>query len=167
MGNVVYHNKLGSQLERVQRVRKLSSWIAEKLGADIEKTERAAWLSKADLLTDMVGEFPELQGTMGRYYALHDGEDNAVARAIEEHYLPRISGDKLPEDNIGCAVALADRLDASRHLRDRSRSPLQAILDCGKRWASGILSGEVPAAGSGRAVSPAAPFAPALHDSVA
>ncbi len=111
LGNVVYHNKLGSQLERVQRIRKLASSIAEKLGTDINKTERAAWLSKADLLTDMVGEFPELQGTMGRYYALHDGEDSLVARAIEAHYLPRISGDRLPEDNIGCAVALADKLD--------------------------------------------------------
>jgi len=111
LGNVVYHNKLGSQLERVQRIQKLASSIAEKLGTDVKKTERAAWLLKADLLTDMVGEFPELQGTMGRYYALHDGEDPSVARAIEEHYLPRISGDRLPEDNIGCAVALADRLD--------------------------------------------------------
>ncbi len=112
LGNVIYHNKLGSQLERVQRIRKLASSIAEKLGAEVTKTERAAWLSKADLLTDMVGEFPELQGTMGRYYALHDGEDSFVARAIEEHYLPRVSGDKLPEDNVGCAVALSDRLDA-------------------------------------------------------
>jgi glycyl-tRNA synthetase beta chain len=111
LGNVVYHNKLGSQLERVQRIQKLASSVAEKLGTDVKKTERAAWLSKADLLTDMVGEFPELQGTMGRYYALHDGEDPLVARAIEEHYLPRISGDKLPEDNIGHAVALADKLD--------------------------------------------------------
>jgi glycyl-tRNA synthetase beta chain len=95
----------------VQRIQKLASSVAEKLGTDVKKTERAAWLSKADLLTDMVGEFPELQGTMGRYYALHDGEDPLVARAIEEHYLPRISGDKLPEDNIGHAVALADKLD--------------------------------------------------------
>jgi len=111
LGNVVYQNKLGSQLERVQRIRKLAGPIAEKLRTDVTKTERAAWLSKADLLTDMVGEFPELQGTMGRYYALDDGEDSLVARAIEEHYLPRISGDKLPADNIGCAVALADKLD--------------------------------------------------------
>jgi glycyl-tRNA synthetase beta chain len=111
LDNVVYHNKLGSQLERVQRIGKLASSIAEKLGTDVKKAERAAWLSKADLLTDMVGEFPELQGTMGRYYALHDGEDSQVARAIEEHYLPRLSGDKLPADNIGCAVALADKLD--------------------------------------------------------
>ncbi|HTS54586.1 MAG TPA: glycine--tRNA ligase subunit beta [Burkholderiales bacterium] len=111
LGNVVYHNKLGSQLERVQRIQKLAVAIAEKLHTDVRKAERAAWLSKADLSTDMVGEFPELQGTMGRYYAEHDGEDGLVARAIEEHYLPRISGGKLPEDNIGCAVALADKLD--------------------------------------------------------
>jgi glycyl-tRNA synthetase beta chain len=96
----------------VQRIRKLASSIADELGADVTKTERAAWLSKADLMTDMVGEFPKLQGTMGRYYALHDSEDGLVARAIEQHYLPRIAGDKLPEDTIGCAVALADRLDA-------------------------------------------------------
>ena len=82
-----------------------------KLGADAPQAERAAWLAKADLLTDMVGEFPELQGIMGRYYALHDGEPAAVARAIEAHYRPRFAGDTLPEDNIGCAVALADKLD--------------------------------------------------------
>ena len=111
LGSVVYHNKLGSQLERVQRIRKLASSIAAELGSDVNKVERAAWLSKADLLTDMVGEFPELQGVMGRYYALHDGEERSVARAIEEHYLPRLAGDKLPEDNIGSAVALADKLD--------------------------------------------------------
>jgi len=108
---VVYHNKLGSQLERMQRIQKLASTIAEKLGASTEHAERAAWLSKADLLTDMVGEFPELQGTMGQYYARHDGEDEAVARAIEAHYRPRFAADTLPEDNIGCAVALADKLD--------------------------------------------------------
>jgi len=111
LGSVVYHNKLGSQLERVQRIRKLASSIAEELGSHVNKAERAAWLSKADLLTDMVGEFPELQGVMGRYYALHDREDPSVARAIEEHYLPRLAGDKLPEDNTACSVALADKLD--------------------------------------------------------
>ena len=108
---VVYHNRLGSQLERVERIQKLASAIAQKLGADMEIAERAAWLCKADLLTDMVGEFPELQGTMGQYYARHDGEDEAVARAIEAHYHPRFAADTLPEDNIGCAVALADKLD--------------------------------------------------------
>jgi glycyl-tRNA synthetase beta chain len=111
LSKVVYHNKLGSQLERVQRIRKLAGAIAQKLHADVEKAERAAWLAKADLLTDMVGEFPELQGLMGQYYAVHDGEPVAVARAIEAHYRPRFANDTLPEDNIGCAVALADKLD--------------------------------------------------------
>jgi len=111
LGNVVYHNKLGSQLERVQRVKKLAGEIARQLKADSEQAERAAFLAKADLLTDMVGEFPELQGIMGRYYAAHDGEPAAVARAIEQHYQPRFAGDALPDDNIGLAVALADKLD--------------------------------------------------------
>jgi glycyl-tRNA synthetase beta chain len=111
LGAVVYHNKLGTQLERVQRIRKLASAIADKLHADAAKAERAAWLCKADLTTDMVGEFPELQGIMGQYYARHDGEDEGVARAIEAHYHPRFAADTLPEDNVGCAVALADKLD--------------------------------------------------------
>lgn len=111
LGNVVHHNKLGSQLERVQRIRKLASAIAEKLRADVGQAERAAWLCKADLVSDMVGEFPELQGIMGRYYARHDGEPAAVADAIEQHYYPRFAADHLPADNIGCAVALADKLD--------------------------------------------------------
>jgi glycyl-tRNA synthetase beta chain len=111
LSNVVYHNKLGSQLERVQRIQKLAGAIAGKLGADVAKAERAAWLAKADLLTDMVGEFPELQGVMGQYYALHDGEDAEVARALEAHYHPRFANDTLPDDNAGRAVALADKLD--------------------------------------------------------
>jgi glycyl-tRNA synthetase beta chain len=111
LGAVVYHNKLGTQLERVQRIQKLASAIAEKLHADMDRAERAAWLCKADLVSDMVGEFPELQGIMGQYYARHDGEDDTVARAIEAHYHPRFAADTLPEDNIGCAVALADKLD--------------------------------------------------------
>jgi len=112
LGRVVYHNKLGSQLERVQRIQLLAGRIARALGADVVLTERAAWLAKADLLTGMVGEFPELQGIMGRYYALHDGEPREVADAIEAHYRPRFSGDALPEGAIACAVALADKLDA-------------------------------------------------------
>ena len=112
LANVVYHNKLGTQLERVQRIRKLAGGIAEKLGADAEHAERAAWLSKADLVSGMVGEFPELQGIMGQYYARHDGEPEIVGRAIEAHYHPRFANDTLPEDNVGCAVALADKLDA-------------------------------------------------------
>ncbi len=111
LSSVVYHNRLGSQLERVQRLRKLASAIAEKLHADVAQAERAAWLCKADLVTDMVGEFPELQGVMGRYYAHHDGEPAAVADAIEAHYRPRFAADSLPRDNIGSAVALADKLD--------------------------------------------------------
>jgi glycyl-tRNA synthetase beta chain len=111
LGSVVYHNKLGTQLERVQRMVKLAGEIARRLGADADQAERAAWLAKADLLTDMVGEFPELQGIMGRYYATHDREPAAVARAVEQHYWPRFAGDGLPEDNVGAAVALADKLD--------------------------------------------------------
>jgi glycyl-tRNA synthetase beta chain len=112
LGKVVYHNKLGSQLERVQRVKLLAGKIARVLGVDVLQAERAAELTKADLLTGMVGEFPELQGVMGRYYALHDGEPKAVADAIAQHYLPRFAGDRLPEGPIACAVALADKLDA-------------------------------------------------------
>jgi glycyl-tRNA synthetase beta chain len=108
---VVYHNKLGSQLERVERIQLLAGRIARDLGVDAMLAERAAWLSKADLLTAMVGEFPELQGVMGRYYALHDGEPREVADAIEQHYRPRFAGDKVPEGPIACAVALTDKLD--------------------------------------------------------
>jgi glycyl-tRNA synthetase beta chain len=111
LGSVVHHNKLGSQLERVERIQLLAGRIARELGADPLLAERTAWLSKADLLTDMVGEFPELQGTMGRYYALHDSEPQAVADAIEEHYRPRFAGDVLPGSAIGSVVALADKLD--------------------------------------------------------
>ena len=109
---VVYHNKLGNQLQRVERVQLLAGKIARELKCDAALAERAAWLAKADLLTEMVGEFPELQGTMGRYYALHDGEPAAVADAIEAHYRPRFAGDRLPEGSIACAVALAEKLDA-------------------------------------------------------
>ncbi len=112
LAKVVYHNKLGTQLERVQRIQLLAGKIARVFKADAIAAERAAWLSKADLLTGMVGEFPELQGVMGRYYALHDGEPGAVADAIEAHYRPRFAGDRLPEDPVACALALADKLDA-------------------------------------------------------
>jgi glycyl-tRNA synthetase beta chain len=112
LANVVYHNKLGSQLERVKRIQSLAGDIARSLKADAAAAERAAWLSKADLLTGMVGEFPELQGVMGRYYALNDGEPREVADAIEAHYRPRFAGDRLPEGEVACAVALADKLDA-------------------------------------------------------
>ena len=111
LGNVVYHNKLGTQLQRTERVAMLAGTIARLLDADKADAELAARLAKADLLTDMVGEFPELQGIMGRYYALHDGEDKVVADAIEAHYHPRFAGDTLPQGTIACAVALADKLE--------------------------------------------------------
>ena len=111
LANVVYHNKLGSQLERVARVEALAAAIAPQVGAQAEIAARAARLAKADLLTDMVGEFPELQGTMGTYYARHDGENDAVAAACFEHYQPRFSGDTLPSSPTGTAVALADKLE--------------------------------------------------------
>jgi glycyl-tRNA synthetase beta chain len=112
LARVVYHNKLGSQLDRVQRIQLLAGSIARRLKADAALAERAAWLSKADLLTGMVGEFPELQGLMGRYYALHDSEPAPVAEAIEAHYRPRYAGDRIPENPVSCAVALADKLDS-------------------------------------------------------
>jgi glycyl-tRNA synthetase beta chain len=112
LANVVYHNRLGSQLARVERIERLAASIARRLGADEALAARAARLAKADLLTGMVGEFPELQGVMGMHYARHDGEDEAVARAIAAHYRPRFAGDALPEDAIGDCVAAADKLDA-------------------------------------------------------
>lgn len=111
LANVVYHNKLGSQLERVERLEALARIVAPLVGADPAIAARAARLAKADLLTDMVGEFPELQGTMGTYYARHDGEAEEVALACTEHYQPRFSGDALPATRIGTAVALADKLE--------------------------------------------------------
>ena len=111
LAHVVYHNKLGSQGERMLRVKAIAHAVAEKIGADSLKAERAAELAKADLRTLMVGEFPELQGIMGEYYARHDGEDEAVAEAVSQHYLPRFAGDKLPEGPVAVAVALADKLE--------------------------------------------------------
>jgi glycyl-tRNA synthetase beta chain len=112
LATVVYHNKLGSVLARVERIKALAGQIAARLHGHRDEAERAAWLAKADLTADMVGEFPELQGVMGEYYARHDGESDTVARAIEQHYHPRFSGDTLPQGNVACAVALADKLDA-------------------------------------------------------
>ncbi|MDP9154613.1 MAG: glycine--tRNA ligase subunit beta [Pseudomonadota bacterium] len=111
LANVVYHNKLGSQLQRVQRLEALAGEIAPMIGVDVAVTKRAALLAKADLLTDMVGEFPELQGTMGTYYARHDGEPEEVALACSEHYQPRFSGDETPSTGVSSAVALADKLE--------------------------------------------------------
>ncbi|RZL49910.1 MAG: glycine--tRNA ligase subunit beta [Variovorax sp.] len=118
LGKVVYHNKLGTQGERVERVMRIAGGIARQLveagAADAglaAKAAQAAQLAKADLVTDMVGEFPELQGTMGRYYALHDGLPAEVADAIEDHYKPRFAGDTLPRGEVGVVVALADKLE--------------------------------------------------------
>ena len=111
LANVVYHNKLGTQLERTARVTRLAGAIARRLGYDVLLAERGAQLAKADLLTDMVGEFPELQGIMGTYYARNDGEHEEVALAASEHYQPRFSGDALPATNTGLVVALADKLE--------------------------------------------------------
>jgi glycyl-tRNA synthetase beta chain len=111
LAKVVYHNKLGTQGERIERVRAIAKAIAAKLGVDAQQADTAARLAKADLLTDMVGEFPELQGIMGRYYALHDGLSAEIADAIEDHYKPRFAGDALPRNAVGVVVALADKLE--------------------------------------------------------
>ncbi len=113
LDKVVYHNKLGSQGERTERVRAIAKAIGQQLGGDklAAQADQAAQLAKADLVTDMVGEFPELQGIMGRYYAQHEGLDNDVAYAIEDHYKPRFAGDELPRNQVGICVALADKLE--------------------------------------------------------
>lgn len=113
LAKVVYHGKLGSQGERVERVRAIARAIGAQLGGDAlaAQADRAALLAKADLLTDMVGEFPELQGIMGGYYARHDGEPEAIAFAVEDHYKPRFAGDELPRNEAGLVVALADKLE--------------------------------------------------------
>ena len=118
LGKVVYHNKLGTQGERVERVRAIAKAIAAQLVQQgmgdatlVAQADQAAQLAKTDLVTDMVGEFPELQGIMGGYYALNDGLPEAVAHAIEDHYKPRFAGDTLPRNEVGVVVALADKLE--------------------------------------------------------
>ncbi len=118
LGKVVYHNKLGTQGERVERVRAIAQAIAAQLVQQgqgdatlVAQSDQAAQLAKTDLVTDMVGEFPELQGTMGGYYALNDGLGETVAHAIEDHYKPRFAGDSLPRNDAGVVVALADKLE--------------------------------------------------------
>ena len=113
LSKVVYHNKLGTQGERVERVRSIARAIAQQLGDAqlVAQADQAALLAKTDLVTDMVGEFPELQGTMGRYYALNDGLGETIADAIEDHYKPRFAGDSLPRNTAGVVVALADKLE--------------------------------------------------------
>jgi len=111
LANVVYHNKIGSQAERIERLQSIAAHIAKVLGADAAAAERAARLAKADLVTEMVGEFPELQGTMGKYYARLDGETEEIAEAVEQHYQPRFAGDNLPNGKVATAVALTDKLE--------------------------------------------------------
>ena len=113
LAKVVYHNKLGTQGERVERVRAIAKAIAQQLGDAqlVQDADLAAQLAKTDLVTDMVGEFPELQGIMGGYYALNDGLGETVAQAIEDHYKPRFAGDALPRNMAGVVVALADKLE--------------------------------------------------------
>ena len=109
--HIVFHEKLGTQAERIERIERLAAELAPLVGADVEKTKRAARLCKADLLTEIVGEFPELQGLMGRYYAEEQGEDEAVAHACEDHYKPKGPDDLVPSDPVSVAVALADKID--------------------------------------------------------
>jgi glycyl-tRNA synthetase beta chain len=109
--HIVFHEKLGTQAERIARIERLVGELAPLVGADVEKAKRAARLCKADLLTEVVGEFPELQGLMGKYYAEEQGEDEAVARAIEDHYSPKGPDDFVPADPVSIAVALADKID--------------------------------------------------------
>lgn len=111
LGKVVYHNQLGNQLDRTRRVQAIASGIAKVLSVDEALASRAAEIAKTDLLTDMVGEFPELQGIMGRYYATHDGENTEVAAACSEHYMPRFAGDTLPQTQTGTILAIADKLE--------------------------------------------------------
>src|ERR1700677_2634830 len=109
--HIVFHERLGSQWERIERIERLAAQAAPLGGADVGKARRAARLCKADLLTEAVGEFPELQGTMGKYYAEQQGEDEAVAHAIEDHYKPKGPDDLVPSDPVSVAVALADKID--------------------------------------------------------
>ena len=109
--HIIFHEKLGTQAERIERIKRLAAELAPLLKADVKKAERAAQLCKADLLTEVVGEFPELQGLMGRYYAEAQGEDEGVAHAIEDHYRPKGPDDLVPAEPVSIAVALADKID--------------------------------------------------------
>jgi len=111
LDSVLFQKQLGTLKDKSERIAALSEFIADKIGENTVTANRAGLLSKTDLMSDMVLEFPQVQGTMGKYYALNDGEDKEVAQALEDQYRPRFSGDKLPEGNIGCAVAIADKID--------------------------------------------------------
>jgi glycyl-tRNA synthetase beta chain len=121
--DIVFHEKLGTQAERIERIEHLAAELAPLVGADVEKARRAALLCKADLLTEVVGEFPEVQGTMGKYYAEAQGEDEAVAHAIEDHYKPKGPDDLVPSDPVSIAVALADKIDTLTAFRSVDEIP--------------------------------------------
>ncbi|HEY4942402.1 MAG TPA: glycine--tRNA ligase subunit beta [Rhizomicrobium sp.] len=123
LGSIVFHAKLGTQLERVKRIEMLAAEIARIIGADVAKSCRAARLAKADLTTGVVGEFPELQGVLGRYYALNDNEDSEVADAIRDHYRPAGPNDSLPDGKVSLVVALADKLDVLTSLFSADERP--------------------------------------------
>jgi len=140
LSRVVYHNKLGTQLERVERIQLLAGKIARDIGADPALAERAAWLSKADLLTSMVGEFPELQGIMGGYYADHDGEPSAVAEAIRDQYRTR-RDEADPENLVSASLCLSDRVEALVGLFGIGETPTGEKDPFGlRRAALGIIS---------------------------
>jgi glycyl-tRNA synthetase beta chain len=140
LANVTFQVQLGSQASRTQRMRALAQWIAASIGAEVELAARAATLAKCDLSTAMVGEFPELQGVMGRYYALADGEPAAVAQAIGEQYLPRGAGDALPASDIGDAVALAEKIDTLAGIFATGQKPTGTRDPFGlRRAAIGVL----------------------------
>jgi glycyl-tRNA synthetase beta chain len=167
--DIVFHDKLGTQAERIARIERLAAELAPIVGADVNKARRAAELCKADLLTDVVGEFPELQGVMGKYYALAQGEDDSVAAACEEHYKPLGPSDRVPTDPVSIAVALADKIDTlvgfwaidekptgskdPYALRRAALGVIRVVLDNGLRIAVrgivakhfGVMAGLVPA----------------------
>ncbi len=138
--SVLFHVELGSILDKIRRMEQLAIVIADRIGADIKLAARAALLSKSDLVSGMVGEFPELQGVMGRYYASHDGEEEEVAIAIEQHYWPRYSGDRIPESGVSRAVALADKIDTLTGIFNTGEEPTGEKDPYGlRRAALGVL----------------------------
>ncbi len=151
LAKVVYHNKLGTQLERVERVQLLAGEIARRIGADAGLAERAAWLAKADLLTGMVGEFPELQGIMGAYYAQHDGEDARVVEAIRDQYRTRLEPEKTPDNLVSACLYLADRIESLAGLFAIGNAPPGEKDPFGLRCAAlGLISVYEVLAGSAR-----------------
>ena len=140
LGGIVFEHRLGTQLDRTRRLQPLAGHIATAIGGEPDNARRAAELAKCDLLTEMVGEFPELQGTMGRYYAAHDGEGDDIPAALEEQYRPRFAGDELPETTTGRALALADRLDVITGLFGIGQPPTGSKDPFGlRRAALGVL----------------------------